>query len=244
MYRRRRKRISWLSKISALTDGGTTQSARQRLLCVPLWKKALQGRRQRPVSRDYPCTRREILIRLLPTASRPSEYIFAPLQILLQAARAVGPHRSQAASSSITGLLQAYEDEVVQNVYMTSDLTSTYVEQTRIDVTFLEGMLDAALGRKDQPSRWTAVSKRLSSLASTPSDPAHSAASQHALLRSQTLLAPLLPNLYTPTLSTEVGLSLLLPLGAPPTLAAADVKLDLAKPGARFALLPVNATAA
>ena len=69
--------------------------------------------------------------------------------------------------------------------------------------------------------------------------------SKNALLRSQTLLAPLIFNSTpSPSLLNAKDTSLLLPLGTPTPANASEGMLDLAKPGPRLALLPVNATAA
>jgi hypothetical protein len=68
------------------------------------------------------------------------------------------------------------------------------------------------------------------------------------LLRTQNLLAPLLSTSYrySNVLTTDFSddSSPLLPFGTPSPANASEVKLDLAKPGPRLALLPINATAA
>ena len=67
-----------------------------------------------------------------------------------------------------------------------------------------------------------------------------------AFLRSQNLFAPLLASsryYYTAQHASGTA-SMLLPMGTPPAASASEGMLDLAKPGPRLALLPVNATAA
>lgn len=72
--------------------------------------------------------------------------------------------------------------------------------------------------------------------------------------RSQNLLAPLLSTAYQQSCITEQAMSddsssqnnrtSLLPFGHPDSASSADTKLELSKPGPRFALVPLNATAA
>lgn len=67
------------------------------------------------------------------------------------------------------------------------------------------------------------------------------------MLRMQNLLAPILSSSrWKDSLLREdtEAINMLLPFGVPTTASALDAKLDLAKPGPRFALLPVNTIAA
>lgn len=76
------------------------------------------------------------------------------------------------------------------------------------------------------------------------SEETESQKSKDTLLRTQNLLAPLLSS-SKHALKAQTGTaSLLLPLGTPQTASASEGMLDLAKPGPRLALLPVNPTAA
>lgn len=141
-----------------------------------------------------------------------------------------------------------------------------YVQQLRSNIALLRQVLAAGLGNPEDDQyaeQWTLLEDRLREVRSNQTihpciwlslqsrqlaedGPVGDRKSRDTFLRTQNLLAPLLASSRASLLqqASDLPTSLLLPFGIPPSATASEGMLDLAKPGPRLALLPVNATAA
>jgi hypothetical protein len=166
-----------------------------------------------------------------------------------------------------TALLSSvFDDDFLERVNAVGKARRViYVQQLQSNIALLKQVLMAVLGKlqDDQyAKKWTSLDKRvgevcdnrmmhqcngLSFLIRQLAEHAtfDDQKSRDTFLRTQNLLAPLLsssrPSFHQK--SSELS-SMLLPFGVPPTANASEAMLDLARPGPRLALLPVNATAA
>jgi hypothetical protein len=200
-------------------------------------------------------------------ASQPSACVASMLDTLLKSVRHIGPCRSQQSSSLVSSLLQdlrqqLQDDLLPQHIRNLQELPkarrSAFVSQTQTDLAYLKEVLQRGLGREGEDSIWSDAFEQLAEVCAgllnthIPSNPLASQLatpvdqlaelSLQSFQRSQNLLASLLPTTFQSAHPSDT--SRLLPYGQSTGAIASDTKLELAKPGPRFTLLPLNATAA
>lgn len=163
-------------------------------------------------------------------------------------------------------LKDVFNEELLANIKSIDKRErAIHARQMQSNLAFLRHVLSAALDKEDdtRSNRWSSVEASLDEVCHTSDFKALHGAdvpsfsqiageaeskedqSRSTLLRTQNLLAPLLfnSNQYS-SWHSAADASALLPFGIPAAAMASEGMLDLAKPGPRLALLPVNATAA